>query len=67
MSNHTGTLLRIIAIFIGLISFWFVISLFFTFLIISIIDIQFNITNILYIFGILLFIRVFYPRYIFNS
>lgn len=67
MSNHTGTLLQIIGIFMGLISFWFIISLVFTLLIVLITNIQFNISNALYVFAILLFIRVFYPRYIFKT
>lgn len=67
MSNHTGTVLRIMGIFIGLISFWFIISLVFTLLIVLITHVQFNLQNALYVFAILLFIRMFYPRYIFKN
>jgi len=67
MSNHTGTLLRIIGIFMGLISFWFVISLVFTLLIVLTTNVQFNITTALSVFGILLLIRIFYPRFIFKD
>ncbi|WP_419771404.1 MAG: hypothetical protein ACNI3C_06325 [Candidatus Marinarcus sp.] len=67
MSNHTGTLLRIIGIFVGLIGVWFGISLVFTLIIVLITPVQFNVSNALYVFGILLFIRIFYPRYIFKN
>ncbi|MFA7092865.1 MAG: hypothetical protein WC149_13610 [Arcobacteraceae bacterium] len=67
MSNHTGTLLRIVFIFFGLIGFWFAISLVFTSLIVVMTQIQFNVSNAMCVFGFLLFIRIFYPRYIFKS
>ncbi len=67
MSNHTGTLFRIIFIFLSLIGFWFVISLAFTLVLVLLTDIQFNVTTALSVFGLLLFIRIFYPRFIFKS
>ena len=67
MSNHTGTLFRIIFIFLSLISFWFGISLVFTLLIVLFTSIKFNILNVLSVFLILLLIRVFYPRFIFKN
>lgn len=67
MSNHTGTLFRIIFIFLSLISFWFTISLVFTLLIVLFTSIKFNILNVLSVFLILLLIRVFYPRFIFKN
>jgi hypothetical protein len=67
MSNHTGTLFRIIFIFLSLIGFWFVLSLAFTIVLILFTNIQFNIATILSVFGFLLFVRVFYPRFIFKN
>jgi len=67
MSNHIGTLLRIIFIFLSLIGFWFVISLTFTLVVVLLTNFQFNISTALCVFSILLFVRVFYPRFIFKD
>lgn len=67
MSNHNGTLFRIIFIFLSLIGVWFVLSLAFALLIVLLTNVQFNIRTALSIFGLLLFVRIFYPRFIFKN
>ncbi len=65
MSNHTGTLFRIIFIFLALFGFWFFVSLIFSGVIVLLTTIEFNISTLLYTFVLLLAIRTFYPRFIF--
>jgi hypothetical protein len=67
MSNYLGTIFRVIGIFLSLVMFWFLVSLGFV-LIASLIDTNyFKLENIFYILGLILFIRIFYPRYIFQD
>lgn len=67
MSNHDETVIRIIGLFLSLLSFWFIIS--FSILAVgSFFDNNlFTLENILYSFLIVLLIRVFYPRFIFSN
>jgi hypothetical protein len=67
MSNHTGTLLRVIGVFFSLLGFWFMVSFILICLISLVENSFFSFTNILYGFMIILIIRVFYPRFVFRS
>lgn len=67
MSNHDETVIRIIGLFLSLLSFWFIIS-FSILAVASFFDNNlFTLENILYSFLIVLLIRVFYPRFIFSN
>lgn len=67
MSNHTGTLFRIVGIFFSLLIFWFMISLVIV-LLLSLFDGSFlDITNILYVLGAMFLIGIFYPKFIFRG
>ncbi len=67
MSNYIGTIFGVIGIFLSLVMFWFLISLSFV-LIASLIDTSyFKFENVFYVLGLILFIRIFYPRYIFQN
>ena len=67
MSNYIGTIFRVIGIFVSLVLFWFLISFGFV-LIASLIDTNFfKLENVSYVLGLILFIRIFYPRYIFQN
>ena len=67
MSNYIGTIFRVIGIFVSLVLFWFLISFGFV-LIASLIDTSyFKFENVFYVLGLILFIRIFYPRYIFQN
>lgn len=57
----------VIGIFLSLVMFWFLISFGFV-LIASLIDTSyFKFENVFYVLGLILFIRIFYPRYIFQN
>jgi len=67
MSNYTGTIFRVMGVFLSLVMFWFLISFGFV-LIASLIDTSyFKFENVFYVLGLILFIRIFYPRYIFQN
>ncbi len=67
MSNYIGTIFGVIGIFLSLVMFWFLISFGFV-LIASLIDTSyFKFENVFYVLGLILFIRIFYPRYIFQN
>lgn len=67
MSNYTGTIFRVMGVFLSLVMFWFLISFGFV-LIVSLIDTNyFKLENVFYVLGLILFIRIFYPRYIFQN
>lgn len=67
MSNYIGTIFGVIGIFLSLVMFWFLISFGFV-LIASLIDTNFfKLENVFYVLGLILFIRIFYPRYIFQN
>ena len=67
MSNYIGTIFGVIVIFLSLVMFWFLISVGFV-LIASLIDTSyFKFENVFYVLGLILFIRIFYPRYIFQN
>lgn len=67
MSNYTGTIFRVMGVFLSLVMFWFLISFGFV-LIVSLIDTNyFKLENVFYVLSLILFIRIFYPRYIFQN
>ncbi len=67
MSNHTGTLFRILLIFLSLIVFWFIVSLAFSLGLVLLSNLELNLLTALSVFGVWLFVRVFYPRFIFKD
>jgi len=67
MSNHDETILRTVGIFMVLFVFWFSIGA----IIVGVVSLfdssLFTFINMLYVFLGILFIRVFYPRFIFSQ
>jgi len=67
MSNYNGTLFRIFFIFLFLISFWASIS-FVVFLCVTyLFNLNASLSILIYILVAILFIRVFYPKFIFRN
>lgn len=66
MTNYNGTLLRIVGIFLQLVAFW----LFLSFIIVLLLSwfgiMAITLTETLWVFLIIMSIRIFYPRFIFT-
>lgn len=66
MTNYNGTLLRIVGIFLQLVAFW----LFLSFIIVLLLSLfgvtAIIVTETLWVFLIIMTIRVVYPRFIFT-
>lgn len=67
MSSYNKTIIKIIGIFLVLISFWFFISLIFLFILGLFLNIEITFINTLLLFLIVIIIRVFFPRFIFKD
>lgn len=66
MTNYNGTLIRIVGIFLQLVAFW----LFLSFIIVLLLSLfgvtAITITETLWVFLMIMAIRVVYPRFIFT-
>lgn len=67
MNNYNGTLLRIFFIFIFLILSWFALSFILYICMIYLFDLNATLSILIYILLAVLFLRVFYPKFIFRN
>ncbi|QKJ22347.1 putative membrane protein [Poseidonibacter lekithochrous] len=67
MNNYNGTLIRVFFIFVFLISFWLFLSIPLFFAVIYLFNLNASLSILIYIIIAVLFIRVFYPKFIFRN
>lgn len=65
-ANILGTLFRIVIIAFGLLTLWFLLVSLIYVVFIGMFNMEFSFKYLLILFGIVLFIRVFYPKNVFK-
>jgi len=60
--NSIGTILRIVLIFLSVVLVWFIPILISYYVICLVLGIEFTIIGSLYVFGVVIVIRAFYPK-----